>query len=147
MAEIPSELTLRVEQEIEIHAPPERAFESLMQQLGDGFGSPENMNLSMRVEPWVGGRWFRDLGNGQGHLWGHVQVMKRPMLLELYGPLFMSYPAISHLQLRLADKGDGTTRLTLCHQALGLINPEHRKGVSTGWNAFMTGVKGHAEGK
>ena len=47
----------------------------------------------MVIEPWPGGRWYRDLGNNAGHLWGHVQVIKPPTLLELCGPMFMSFPA------------------------------------------------------
>ena len=41
----------------------------------------------MKIEPWPGGRWYRDLGNNAGHLWGHVQVIKPPTLLEICGPL------------------------------------------------------------
>jgi hypothetical protein len=45
----------------------------------------------MILEQWPGGRWSRDHGNGIGHLWGHVQVIKPPVLLELSGLMFMSY--------------------------------------------------------
>ena len=47
----------------------------------------------MKLEPWPGGRWFRDLGNDNGHFWGLVQAIKRPTLLEITGPLFMSAPS------------------------------------------------------
>src|SRR5438045_9679010 len=29
------------------------------------------------LEPWPGGRWFRDLGEGNGHFWGALQAIKR----------------------------------------------------------------------
>jgi hypothetical protein len=61
-----------------------------------------------------------------------VQVVKPPKLLELNGPLFMSYPAISHVQYRLLEEG-AKTRLKLTHRAIGLIDPDHAKGVHTGW--------------
>ena len=56
---------------------------------------------------WAGGRWFRcDRGNGGvGHLWGHVQVIKPPVLLELSGPMFMSYPAVNHLEVKAGKVG------------------------------------------
>ena len=47
--------------------------------------------MPMKLEAWPGGRWYRDLGDGNGHFWGHVQAIKRPTLLEISGPLFMSY--------------------------------------------------------
>lgn len=55
------------------------------------------------------GGGFRDLGGcPEGHLWAHVQVIKPPKLLELSGPLFMSYPAANHHQYRLTEEGTST---------------------------------------
>ena len=34
---------------------------------------------------------------------GFVQVIKPPTLLEIHGPMFMSYPVAGHLQIRLAE--------------------------------------------
>ena len=52
-----------------------------------------------------GGRWYRDLGGDNGHLWGFVQSIKRPVLLEIWGPLFMSTAATSNMQYRLTEVG------------------------------------------
>jgi hypothetical protein len=71
--------------------------------------------MPMKIELWPGGRWYRDLGNNTGHLWAHVQVIKPPKLLELCGPMFMSYPATNHVQYRLVEEA-GKTRLTLTHR-------------------------------
>ena len=90
---------------------------------------PGGKPFPMVIEPWPGGRWYRDLGNNSGHLWGHVQVIKPPTLLEICGPLMMSYPAINHLQYRLKAEG-GVTRLVFLHRAMGLILPEHREGIA-----------------
>ena len=43
------------------------------------------------------------------------------MLLELSGPMFMSYPALNHIEVKLAEDGDGT-RVTLRHRAIGMIS-------------------------
>jgi uncharacterized protein YndB with AHSA1/START domain len=102
--------------------------------------------MPMKLEAWPGGRWFRDLGNNAGHLWGHIQVIKPPTLLEVTGPLFMSYAAISHVQYRLTEQGHGT-RLALIHRAIGEIAPEHREGVAKGWEHMLTGMKSRAEKK
>jgi len=98
----------------------------------------------MKLEAWPGGRWYRDLGADQGHLWGHVQVIKRPVILEIAGPMFMSYPVVGHIQFRLEEAAGGT-ELSLRHRALGMIEDEHRQGVVPGWQHLIQGVKNHAE--
>jgi hypothetical protein len=84
------------------------------------------------------------LGNNNGHFWGHVQAIKRPTLLEISGPLFMSYPVVSNLQYRLSE-ADGGTLIKFQHTALGLIQENHRKGVSTGWSHIHERVRKQAE--
>jgi uncharacterized protein YndB with AHSA1/START domain len=100
--------------------------------------------MPMKLEAWPGGRWYRDLGGNNGHFWGVVQAIKRPTLLEITGPLFMSYPVVSNLQYRLSEK-DGGTLLTFRHSALGLIQEDHRAGVSKGWAYIHEGVRKRAE--
>src|SRR4051794_33544030 len=82
-------LTLTVTQEIRVQASLQTTFETLLEQMGPE-NETQNGKMPMKLEAWPGGRWFRDLGDGQGHLWGHVQSIKRPTLLEITGPLFMS---------------------------------------------------------
>ena len=138
-------LTLLVTQEIHVQASLEDTFEALLEEIGPGNSTPEGTQMPMKIEPWPGGRWFRDLGDNNGHFWGHVQAIKRPTLLEITGPLFMSYPAISNVQYRLSEV-DGGTLIQFRHTALGLIQDEHRKGVSLGWNRMHARVCARAEG-
>ena len=76
--------SFEIGKEIEISAPIDIAFAAMLDEIG-----PENQMLGgkpfpMKIEPWPGGRWYRDLGNGNvsaglpeestntaGHLWGH----------------------------------------------------------------------------
>lgn len=136
--QVPS--TLSVTKEVVIEASPEIVFECVLEEMGPGSELPDGTPFPMKVEPWPGGRWYRDLGNNAGHLWGHVQVIKPPTLLEVCGPMFMSYPAISHVQYRLTPSGAGTA-LKIVHRALGLIPPEHREGVSSGWEHGLTRIR------
>jgi hypothetical protein len=136
--------TLNISKEVEIAAPIDVAFDALLEELGPASAMPGGEPLPMILEAWPGGRWYRDLGKNSGHYWGHVQVIKPPTLLEICGPLFMSYPATSHLQYRLTAEGRGT-RLKLTHRALGLITDEHRKGVVEGWNYKLNRVREIAE--
>src|SRR4051812_40931521 len=107
MAETTTDKPLFVDLDVEIAAPAERVFDTLLDELGPSFKTPQNESMKMKLEARPGGRWFRDLGGDEGHFWGHVQVIKRPTVLELSGPLFMSYAALSHLQFRLARSGEG----------------------------------------
>src|SRR5690606_30874550 len=111
--------TFQICEEIEIAAPLEIAFEALLEELGPEGQMPDGRPFPMVIEPWPGGRWYRDLGENAGHLGGHVQVIKPPTLLEITVPMAMSYPATNHLQYRLHEEGNGT-RLTIHHRALGL---------------------------
>jgi len=143
-ATMPAEFLLHIHQEIDIKAPVGIAFEALLEQLGPSSEMPDGKPMPMKLEPWPGGRWFRDLGNNSGHLWGHVQVIKPPKLLELCGPLAMSYAAINHIQYRLTEQGAGT-RLSLIHRALGEIPPEHRDGMPEGWDHILKKIREVAE--
>jgi uncharacterized protein YndB with AHSA1/START domain len=138
-------LTLSIKQEIHIQAPLETAFAALLEQLGPGNETPDGKSLSMKIEAWPGGRWYRDLGDNNGHFWGHVQAIKRPTLLEIVGPLFASYPFLSNVQYRLTEV-DGGTLLSLRHTALGFIEDQHREGVGKGWNSMLERIRKHAEG-
>jgi uncharacterized protein YndB with AHSA1/START domain len=136
--------TFAICKEIEISAPIDIAFEAMLEQLGPEGQMPGGKPFPMKIEPWPGGRWYRDLGGNSGHLWGHVQVIKPPTLLEIYGPLMMSYPAINHLQYRFTAEA-GVTRLVLSHRAMGLILPEHRDGLSDGWQYWVERIRELAE--
>jgi len=137
-------LTLTINQEVHVQASLEITFESLLEQLGPGNETRDGKSLSMKIEPWPGGRWYRDLGDGNGHLWAHVQAIKRPTLLEFSGPLFASYPFVSNVQYRLTEV-DGGTLIAFRHTALGFISDEHRGGVTGGWAAVLDRTRKHAE--
>jgi uncharacterized protein YndB with AHSA1/START domain len=135
-----------IRNEIQIDAPMEVAFQAILDELSPEGQMPNGQSLSMKLEPWPGGRWYRDLGNNAGHLWGHVQVIKPPTLLEITGPMPMSYPAVNHVQYRLKDE-NGKTRLTFVHRAMGLILPEHRDGMPEGWAHWLDRIRQLAERK
>ena len=130
------DMTLDLEQHVEVKADIGDVFKGVLRQFGEGSTNPNGESMQMILEQWPGGRWFRDRGNGIGHLWGHVQVIKPPVLLELSGPMFMSYPALNHLELKLAQVAGGT-KVTLRHRAIGAIEPAHREGVGKGWQHYL----------
>src|SRR6478672_12927730 len=115
--------TLEIRREEFIEAPIEIAWQAMLDELGPDAQMPDGKSLSMKLEAWPGGRWFRDLGNNAGHFWGHVQVIKPPALLEIIGPMPMSYAAVNHIQYRLTARGNETL-LKFTHQSMGVLAAE-----------------------
>ena len=140
----PQELTLDISQSVEINSAIGDTYRALIRRLTDQSSTPDNKPMPMVLEEWPGGRWFRDLGNGQGHLWGFVQVIRPPTLIEIQGPLFMSYAVAGHVQFQLAQVPGGT-ELSMRHRVLGQVEEGHRAGVTDGWGHFLQTTKLIAE--
>jgi uncharacterized protein YndB with AHSA1/START domain len=134
--------SLEIMQEEEIAAPIDVVFETILEQMGPENEAPGTGPMPMRLEAWPGGRWYRDLGNNAGHFWGNVQAIKPPTLLEICGPLFMSYPALSNVQYRLTEE-NGITRLRFTHRAMGQIS--HSPQIQEGWNNLLTRIRSTAQ--
>jgi Activator of Hsp90 ATPase homolog 1-like protein len=138
------DLIVNITQEIHVKAPLDATFEALIEQLGPHNEKPGGEAMPMVLEAWPGGRWYRDLGNNNGHFWGHVQAIKRPTLLEICGPLFASYPMFSNVQYRLVEESGGT-RIAFHHIAFGKVDPEHKSGMAEGWKYLHDQVRKRAE--
>lgn len=138
------EMTLNITQEIRVRAPLATTFAALLEQLGSSNEHPDGTPMPMTLEAWPGGRWFRDLGDGNGHFWGSVQAIKRDTLLEISGPMFMSYPVANNVQYRLSEEG-GETVIQFRHSGFGLIEDAHRRNVSGGWGYIHEQVRKRAE--
>ena len=139
-------MTLDIKQEIHVNASVEVTFAALLEQIGPSNERGPGDPMPMIIEPWPGGRWYRDLGNDNGHLWGHVQAIKRPTLIEICGPLFASYPFLSNVQSRLKEV-EGGTLIAFRHSALGFIQDDHKRGVSGGWASILERIRKHAEAR
>ncbi|HXW08534.1 MAG TPA: SRPBCC domain-containing protein [Vicinamibacterales bacterium] len=137
-------LTLNISEEVLVRASLAATFDALLEQMGPANETPEGAPLPMTIEARPGGRWFRDLGDGDGHFWGHVQAIKRPTLLEITGPLFMSFPVVSNVQYRLKEV-DGGTLITFRHSALGFVPDEYRQNIARGWRPLLERVRRRAE--
>src|SRR5262245_54663093 len=137
-------LTLSVTEETRVQASLDATFAALLEELGPSNQGYNDAPMPMTLEPWPGGRWFRDLGGGNGHLWGHVQAIKRPSLLEITGPLMMSFAVASNIQYRLTETSGGTL-ITLKHTALGLFPDGYREALSRGWQGIAERVRRRVE--
>jgi hypothetical protein len=137
-------LTLTINQMIKVNAPIDVTFDALLEQLENN-ESP-NGPLPMKLEAWPGGRWYRDLGKGNGHFWAVVQAIKRPSLLEFCGPLMMSFPVISNVQYRLTEE-NGVTVINFHHLGFGHVPDDFRTGATAGWGFIHENIRKRAERK
>ena len=137
------DLTLNIAHETHVRASLEATFDALLEQIGPANQTPDGKPLPMVIEPRPGGRWFRDLGQNNGHFWGLVQAIKRPTLLEITGPLFMSSPVVSNVQYRLTQV-DGGTLIAFRHSAFGFV-PEEYRDVKKGWVPLLDRIRARAE--
>ena len=136
--------TFTITEEIAVRASLEQTFQSLVANMGRLNETPEGAPLPMVLEPRPGGRWYRDLAGDNGHLWGFVQSIKRPVLLEIWGPLFLSTAATSNLIYRLSETPDGTL-IKFTHTLLGPFPEDHRPRLASGWTALHARVRKTAE--
>jgi hypothetical protein len=138
------QLSLDITEEILVRAPLTAAFAALLEEMGPSNEGHNGTPMPMVLEARPGGRWFRDLGNDAGHFWGHVQAIKPPTLLEITGPMMMSFAVSSNLQYRLKEVNDGTL-ITLHHTALGLFPDGYREALSQGWPNLFARIRRRAE--
>lgn len=136
--------TFTIADTILVRASIEKTFASLLVQMGrqntNGNGAP----MPMVIEPFPGGRWYRELGGDNGHLWGFVQSIKRPTLLEVWGPLMISTGATSNLMYRLSEV-EGGTQIAFTHTLFGPLPDGYRNNLGIGWSALHTRVREAAE--
>ena len=139
-------LTLDLTEEIRVQASLDATFDALIDEMGPHNTGIGGVPMPMVLEARPGGRWYRDLGDDNGHFWGHVQAIKRPTLLEITGPLFMSMPVVSNLQYRLKEV-EGGTLISFRHSALGFIPDDFRQGMMRGWAALHDRIRKQAEAR
>jgi hypothetical protein len=139
-------LSLNLTEETLVRASIGDTFDALLEELGPFNQGHEAAPMPMILEAWPGGRWYRDLGDHNGHLWGHVQAIRRPALLEITGPLMMSFAVASNVQYRLKEV-DGDTLITLKHTALGLFPDGYRTPLTQGWQRVFDRVRQRLEKK
>jgi uncharacterized protein YndB with AHSA1/START domain len=139
------DMTMEIVQEIHVRAPMDVTFDALLEEIGPNNQTHDGKPMPLKIEPWPGGRWYRDLGGNNGHFWGNVQAIKRPSLLEFSGPLMLSYPCVSNVQYRLTEK-DGGTLITFRHTAMGFIQDQQKEQMNMGWGSMNQRVRKVAEG-
>ena len=134
-----------IERSIEIDASPEIIFDAILDDMRS-IADADGKAMKFQIEPYPGGRWYRDLGNNAGHLWGHVQVIKPPKLLEVWGPLMISSACISHVTYRVSTDANVNT-LKITHKLFGDFDAKIPNAVGGGWQQVIDRIKAKAVAK
>ena len=137
---LPGDITsVHVEQEVEIGASPERVWVALTEGVEAWWGSPylQGEATSLVLEPWPGGAFREDWGEGQGALWGVVGVVDRGRRLEVQGAMGMTGAVVGVTRFGLEPTEDGSTRLRLSHEAFGHIDAETERNYGLGWQDLL----------
>jgi len=53
--------------------------------------------------------------------------------------MFMSYPALNHVEIKL-DQAPGGTKVILRHRAIGFLDETHRQNIGKGWKHYLDSV-------
>lgn len=133
-----------------INAPREHVWQTLTHHIHHWWPRELLVNPDARafiLEPRPGGRAYEDWGNDAGLLWYNVLAIQPPQSLLLLGTLAPPFggPAMTILNLALANPAPHTTTLTLSDSAFGRVNAAQQSAASDGWTRLITSLKTYAE--
>ncbi len=119
--------------------PIERVWAALTEDVEAWWGSPylQGEATSLVLEPWPGGMFREDWGDGQGAVWGVVGLVERGRRLELHGAMGMTGAVAGVTRFGLDPIGDGSTRLRLSHEAFGHLDPDTQRNYGLGWQDLL----------
>jgi uncharacterized protein YndB with AHSA1/START domain len=137
--------------EVRIQAPRERVWQALTTDLAAWWPAEINVggaDATMRFEPKVGGRMYEDWGDGQGLVWAHAVMVRRPEALYMVGDSFPEWggPLRSYWSWRLEADGE-TTLVRFVDSQLGPRTDADRASKEKGWSFLIEGrLKAYVEG-
>lgn len=128
---------IKIEQDVFIAANREKVFSHLTGDVTSWWDhsfhpSPQKIVL----EPELGGKFFEDMGDGDGAIYCHVTYLKKNEKLVMQGPMGMSGAVIGTVSWTL-EEADGGTNLHLSHHVAGDVNEDTRLSYSGGWEMLL----------
>jgi hypothetical protein len=137
-------MTLDITEEIRVAAPLDKAFAALLEELGPANRGQNDVPMPMMLEAWPGGRWFRDLGNGNGTPVGPCTGHQGAGAARDHGA------AVDVLRRRVEravpPQGEnGGTIITLKHSAFGRFPDGYGAPASQGWKNIFARVRQRVE--
>jgi len=142
--------TTVVESEITISAPRERVFEAIVHETANWFwaGPASKRNPPSMIEPWIGGRFWRDEsatgGEGAGELYATIATIRPPEMLRMVGDFASSHAYAGAITIRLEEQGGGT-RVRVTHACSGDIPDDKVSEFDDGWREELANLARYVE--
>jgi uncharacterized protein YndB with AHSA1/START domain len=130
--------------QIEIDAPAEMVWRSLTEDIGSWWPHSFSDDPKITLEPWVGGRFLEEFGDGGGALYAVVTYLRPARELTVSGSMGMRGARQYVKTYTLEADGEGTIVRTVA-SLLGDISPEIRDGYTAGGRELLEALKAHAE--
>jgi DNA-binding transcriptional ArsR family regulator/uncharacterized protein YndB with AHSA1/START domain len=132
-------VTLNIEQQIDLRAPPDEVFRALTLDIGEWWGQPYLLKDARDIvlEPVLGGLLKQLTRDGGGNVMCMVHAIRRDRLLVLNGTMGMLGAVFGSLRFELEPLRGDSTRLLLKHWALGDLSPAIKDHFSKGWDELL----------
>ncbi len=128
----------------EVACPPERAFDLWTTRIGTWWPSDHTVtgrdDLTVVLEPGVGGRIFERTPDGDEHEWGEVVVWEPPVRLDYRWHLRRDRADATDVSVRFLPSEDAGTVVEIEHtgwERLGATAEEWRGRNELGWRSLM----------
>jgi DNA-binding transcriptional ArsR family regulator len=142
--------TIRVESEVVIHAARERVFEAILRETSHWFwpGEADRPHPPSVIEPWVGGRFWRDesaeYGEGAGDLYATIATIRAPEMVRMVGDFASQHAYAGTVTIQLRETTGGT-RVGVTHVCSGDVPEEKVREFDEGWRDELGNLKRYVE--
>ena len=133
----PRALTMTIDAEFD--APPERVWQAIT-RIGGWWPHRFRPGSGVVLEPYVGGRFYEDWGDGSGALYGTVGCWDAGSRVVVSGPMGMAGPVVGVWSFELSLDG-ARTLLRCTHRAFGDIDDETAQGYRSGWGEVLAALR------
>lgn len=133
----PELISMDVSASVDLRAPRENVFRFYVNHIDRWLrGYPEGQGLDLIMEPYAGGRVYRDLPGGASVWWGTMQIYRPPERIDFAGPLFVDGPSLSHVRTDFLELDERTTRVRVHHRTMG-ETPAHPELAHSAWTFHL----------
>lgn len=129
---------------LEVDCPVDHAFVTWTQRIGQWWPTDHTASgqadTTVMLEGRVGGRIYERTADGVEHEWGEVTSWEPPVRLAYRWHLRRDRADATDVEVRFADRGDGTTRVEIEHRGwerLGAEGAEWRDRNLGGWSSLL----------
>jgi uncharacterized protein YndB with AHSA1/START domain/DNA-binding transcriptional ArsR family regulator len=135
---MPEITTIDIRQNLTFNAPAQTVFSALTEHINAWWTEPYRQTASgeLKLESHLGGTLAEVSDNGHGSIWGYVEEIKPPERLAISGRFAVKGALSGRIVFSLRNTGS-ETKLSLSHEAIGMISPEMTENFTQGWHDLL----------